>query len=95
MPGGACAPLGAAGGGGGALAGAARDAAGVLHGGEEKSLSRGRRNGPGPRGVQPACVGWYGGIFNQSPNRREPVKRYSQRVIINTHLWEPGEAESK
>jgi hypothetical protein len=37
--------------------------------------------------MQPACVGWYGGIFNESPNRREPVKRYSQRVIINTHLW--------
>ena len=47
---------------------------------------------PGAEGMQPACVGWYGVIFYESPNRREPVKRYPQRVIINTHLWEPGEA---
>ena len=57
-----------------------------------RPLSRGRRNGPGGRGMQPTRAGWYRGIFNESPNRREPVKRYPQRVIINTHLWEPGEA---
>ena len=57
-----------------------------------RPLSRGRRNGPGGRGMQPTRAGWYRGIFYESPNRREPVKRYSQRVIINTHLWEPGEA---
>ena len=50
-----------------------------------EGTARGRGNAAGLRRL-------YGGIFNESPNRREPVKRYPQRVIINTHLWEPGEA---